>query len=105
MAERNEPGRTTYEMRFAGQKLGPRGVASAWANLEPEAQAIWARIEAAATEDLRAAAREAVQAHDARAGAVAAESVDEAIEAEKRLEDAIKRLRALIWNQGERDDA
>ncbi|MDR7040274.1 hypothetical protein J2X36_005056 [Methylobacterium sp. BE186] len=34
MAEHPEPGRTAYEARFAGQKLGPRGVASARADLE-----------------------------------------------------------------------
>ncbi|GEP06866.1 hypothetical protein [Methylobacterium oxalidis] len=95
-SSRPEPGRTAYEARFAGFPLGPRGISPAWADLGPEARAIWAGVEAAVLSDLRAAARAAVQAHDAADAAVKAEAVDEAIEAEKRMEGAVERLRALI---------
>lgn len=42
-----EPGRTAYEARFAGEKLGKRGVAPAWADLPEDARAVWRRVEAA----------------------------------------------------------
>ncbi|MER2263550.1 hypothetical protein [Methylobacterium oxalidis] len=100
MAEHREPGRTAYEARFAGFPLGTRGVSPAWEDLGPEAQAIWASVEAAVLRALRAAAREAVQAHDAGDAAVKAEAVDAAIEAEKDLEAAIARMRDLVPDEG-----
>jgi hypothetical protein len=42
------------------------------------------------------AARQVVEAHDAFKAAIAGEVVDEAIEAEKHLEAAVERLRALL---------
>ena len=45
---------------------------------------------------LLAAAKQAVEAHDAQAAALAGESVDEAIEAAKHLTAAVARLRALV---------
>ncbi|GJE41313.1 hypothetical protein [Methylobacterium soli] len=49
-----------------------------------------------AHEALREGARQVVEAHDAVTAAVAREAVDEAIEAEKRLESAVERLRVLL---------
>ncbi|MBY0319122.1 MAG: hypothetical protein K2X72_10395 [Reyranella sp.] len=41
----HEPGRTAYEARFAGETIGKRGVAPAWADLPEDARAIWRRVE------------------------------------------------------------
>jgi hypothetical protein len=100
-----EHGRTAYEARFAGQPLGPDGPAPSWMKLGPDERTIWAQVEAAVMRDLREAVRQAVRAHDAIGVAVKAEAVDEAIEAEKHLEAAVQRLRALIEDEADREGA
>jgi hypothetical protein len=100
-----EPGRTAYEARLTGQKLGPGGPAPAWMDLGPEERTIWARIEAAVLHDLYETVRQAVRAHDAIGVAVEAEAVDEAIEAEKHMKAAVERLRALVEGEADREGA
>ncbi|MEA1834629.1 hypothetical protein U8607_21280 [Methylobacterium durans] len=100
MAERHEPGRTAYEARFAGFPLGPRGIAPAWADLGPEARAIWARVEGAVLRDFRQAAAMLIHARMAETRARSAEAVNEALEAERRADAAINRLEALAKGEG-----
>ncbi|GEP03578.1 hypothetical protein [Methylobacterium oxalidis] len=100
MTEPREPGRTGYEARFTGFPLGPRGISPAWEDLGPEARAIWAGVEAAVLRTFLEPTKALVEARAAERRAVAAEAVNEALEAGRRATSAINRLEALAMGEG-----